>query len=151
MFIFTFFTILFEVINAHRYNTLKNVYISLCYDLNGDDNHSLDSNGLLTVKGKGEMCDCNSQSFTHKFDTQKVKSIKFTEATTTIGEECFANFKETETIELSNTIVKIKENAFYNTGITHLTITKNTQIIEENAFKNNKKLKTSTCNIPTLF
>lgn len=87
----------------------------------GNLNWMLDSNGLLTISGRGEMDTFRVYSDDGSFGidlrawhdySSEVQSILIEEGVTTIGQEAFVNFKNLTSVTLSNTVTVVDEFAF---------------------------------------
>ena len=113
------------------------------------DNSSftLDTSGLLTINGKGDLDNIANGMFVN-ITNNKVKRAVFENGITDIGMCVFQNCTALESVNLPNTIKTIPDFAFENCiGLTEITIPDSVEGIGSSAFKGCSSL--SSINIPT--
>lgn len=98
---------------------------------------SLDDDGVLTISGTGGMDDFHPYS-TPKIPwaewNEQIHSVIIEEGITEIGECAFYNMEQLADVALPETLKKIGNFAFQNTGITEIQLTKNVVSIGGNSF-----------------
>ena len=83
---------------------------SNCFNLN--ENSQLNGN-KLTVTGKGKMCDCSIKGFEYNLNITTITTITFTGEIISIGNGCFANFENLETVEIGEMVQYLDTQSFY--------------------------------------
>ena len=111
----------------------------------GEDYQWTFEDKTLKFTGSGKMRDFYSDNeipwIKH---VNEIESISFDQSSiTTIGQKAFQNLSKLKNINFGN-IIEIGHAAFYNTGLTQLTISKKIQRINKNAFESNIELTTVT-------
>ena len=108
-----------------------------------------DSEGTLTISGKGEMERVSVYPWSESETIKKnAKKIVIEEGVTTISNDAFMAMKSVESVELPNSLKKIGEHAFYYCkGLKNVVVPKSVTIIGNQAFFN-AELDSVTINNP---
>lgn len=92
--------------------------------------YALDSNGVLTISGTGDM-----QNSSFGWDKNKIKSVIINDGVTSIGKEAFKNCTNLTSITIPDCITSIGDSAFDNcTGLTSVIIPGSVMSIGRYAF-----------------
>ena len=113
---------------------------------------SLDSNGILTIEGSGEMDDYDFYVIHYGYKSEKlapwdklqasVKELNFKYEPTRISDCAFAKLHELTTITIPDTVEEIGIEAFgYCSNLSEITIPASVSVIKEYAFKGCNNLK----------
>lgn len=97
---------------------------------------TLDSDGLLTISGTGDMTNFVSISYTPwQPYNEKVKKIVIEDGVTSIGKDAFFGMNNLETVVMADSVTVINMGAFTgNRNIKNITMSENITTIGENAF-----------------
>lgn len=94
--------------------------------------YTLDSNGVLTISGTGDM-----QDSSFGWDKNLIKSVVINDGVTSIGKEAFKNCTNLTSITIPDCITSIGDSAFYGcTKLTSITIPNSVTSIGNSAFDN---------------
>lgn len=99
----------------------------------------LDSKGVLTISGTGDMDDFTSPPWNS--NKSKIKDVKISSGVTSIGDSAFYECNNLKSITIADTVRKIGNFAFHSSGLTELTLSKNVSQIGRFAFANCKNLE----------
>lgn len=97
---------------------------------------TLDSNGLLTIKGTGSMNYVRPDGTTYRktfYNSNIVKAV-IESGITEISDNIFSNCESLKEVELPDTLESIPDNAFTNSGIETITIPSSVKTIGRYAF-----------------
>ena len=99
---------------------------------------TLDSNGLLTISGTGEMVNFSSNKYIPWYNYKEViEKVVIGEGVTSIGNSAFEDCRLLSTITIPDSVTSIGENAFYTcTSLTSITIPDSVTGIGYSAFRN---------------
>ena len=103
--------------------------------LNGDNlTWTLDSEGTLTISGKGAMCDGSFEMPWYSV-VSSIKTIVIENGVTSIGEWAFCSFGNVTSVTIPNSITSIADGAFYDCySLTSITIPDSVTNIGTEAF-----------------
>ena len=101
--------------------------------------YTLDSDGVLTITGTGEMWEGLDL-----WDNSDVTKVIIGKGVTNIADEAFENSYSLTSISISETVTKIGEQAFYESGISNISIPSNVKSIGSQAFKKCTNLQKAT-------
>ena len=106
----------------------KNVSFNINYD-----------EGIVTIKGTGEMSDYNEYASPLYFNSY-IKKVIVEEGVTRIGSSFFAGRFNLEEVQISDTVTSIGKYAFKECGLKEIYIPKSVKSIEADAFIKNEDL-----------
>ncbi len=118
-------------------------YSGTCGDWGDNIAWELDEEGVLTLKGSGDMA---SYSYSGEIPwnelgvANSIKSIIVGEGITSIGDYAFYYCKNAASVSLPSTLKKIGAYSFNSTGLTEVTIPESVTEISQNAFSYADKL-----------
>ena len=97
---------------------------------------TLDSTGLLTISGEGEMTDLSSSSKQPWYDYRdSITEVVIDDGVTSIGNFAFFYCQALTTIKIADSVISIGHNAFYDCGaLTSITIPDGVTTISHHAF-----------------
>lgn len=128
-----FMIFLFIIILCLSGNKSYAATVKKTYDVSNTITGSLDSDGVLTISGTGEMPAYNSSQVPWKDDN--VNKVVVNPGITKIGAQDFAQCTTVTQIELGNTITSIDKGAFaYCTGLTSVTLPSSVESLGEGVF-----------------
>ena len=111
----------------------------------GNDCKAILADGVLTVKGNGEMDDFSSSSAPWYSNRELIKSVVIEDGITTIGSHTFSSCSSLTSITIPNSVTMIGESAFSGCSkLTSIFIPKNVKIIDRDAFSGCSSLSTIT-------
>lgn len=105
---------------------------NVSYNINHDE-------GIVTIKGTGEMSDYNEYASPLYFESY-IKKIIVEEGVTRIGSSFFAGRFNLEEVQISDTVTSIGKYAFKECGLKEIYIPKSVKSIEADAFIKNEDL-----------
>lgn len=105
---------------------------NVSYNINHDE-------GIVTIKGTGEMSDYNEYASPLYFESY-IKKIIVEEGVTRIGSSFFAGRFNLEEVQISDTVTSIGKYAFSESGLKEIYIPKSVKSIEADAFIKNEDL-----------
>ena len=82
---------------------------------------NLDSSGVLTITGTGEIPDYSSETQI-PWNGEQIKKLVINDGITRIGNYAFYGLEELEEITWSNTLISIGEYAFYSTFFKYICV-----------------------------
>jgi len=101
----------------------------------------LESDGMLTISGSGDMIDCSNWSAPWYSNRNNIKSVIINNGVTTIGNSAFHSCENLTNITIPNSVTTIGNNAFYGCGsLINITIPSSVTIIGESTFNYCNKL-----------
>lgn len=118
-------------------------YSGTCGDSGDNIAWELDEEGVLTLKGSGDMASyyySGEIPWNELGITNDIKSIIVGEGITSIGSYAFYCCKNAVSVSIPSTVTKIGTYSFYSTGITEITIPESVTEISKNAFSYSNKL-----------
>ena len=91
--------------------------------VNGGDNltWTLDSNGVLTISGTGDMADYDGEAPWSEY-WGAIKTVEIANGVTSVGNYAFAGYPNLTTLALPAGVTRIGECAFWDCGLTAVTI-----------------------------
>ena len=96
---------------------------------------NLDSSGVLTITGTGEIPDYSSETQI-PWNGEQIKKLVINDGITRIGNYAFYGLEELEEITWSNTLISIGEYAFYNcVSLTEFIAPSSLELVEWSAFE----------------
>ncbi len=106
---------------------------------------TLDTVGILTIAGVGDMPNYSSGTMPWYKYRWEIKKVVINNGITGIGDNAFGNeFNKLQKVSIAGSVTKIGENAFGSSGLTEVTIPESVTVIGDAAFTNCTKLETLT-------
>ena len=97
---------------------------------------TLDSDGVLTISGSGDMYDYYSSSAPWHGSSSRVKSAVIAEGVTSIGEYAFYDCRSLTSVTIPDSVTSIGREAFYKCeSLTSVTIPDSVTLIDNGAFQ----------------
>lgn len=115
--------------NFKPVNTSKNRTSGPCGVSNV--NWKIDSNGKMTIYGKGSMFSAPS---TKMFDKSKVKEVVIEDGVTSLANNCFKLFTNLKKVTIPSSVTSIGSYAFYRTKIDNIALSSNVKSVGDYAF-----------------